>query len=110
LPAQQHQALLAVAGYRGPNRPTVGYLVDQLLVAPHTAAELVARMVETGLLLKEASSRDRRRMELKLTAKAEDLLRVLTPVHLEELRNLEPALAGALGKLSRARPKANGSR
>lgn len=104
LPAQQHQALLAIAGHVGRGRPTVGYLVDHLLVAPHTAAELVARMADTGLIIKRPSAQDRRRTELALTPMAEELLRVLTPAHLEELRTLEPALARALGKLSRNRP------
>jgi DNA-binding MarR family transcriptional regulator len=103
LPAQQHQALLSIAGHAGPKPPTVGVLADQLLVAPHTAAELVSRMVEGGLITKTTSPQDRRRMELALTPKAEALLRRLTAVHLEELRTLEPALARALGRLSRGR-------
>ncbi|MGA0603100.1 MarR family winged helix-turn-helix transcriptional regulator [Caulobacter sp. KR2-114] len=103
LPAQQHQALLAIAGFPGPGAPSVGALADQLLIAPHTAAELVARMAEGGLVMKTPSTADRRRIELSLTGRAEALLLRLTAVHLEELRTLEPALARALGRLSRAR-------
>jgi DNA-binding MarR family transcriptional regulator len=33
-----------------------------LLIAPHTAAELVARMVEAGLLTKARGTTDRRRV------------------------------------------------
>lgn len=101
LPPQQHQALLSIAGHPGDGTPSVGALADQLLVAPHTAAELVSRMVEAGLVTKTPSARDRRRMDLALTPKAEALLLKLTAVHLEELKTLEPALARALGKLSR---------
>lgn len=104
LPPQQHQALLVIAGHAGDRRPTVGLLAEQLLIAPHTAAELASRMVEAGLLTKTASADDRRRMELALTAKAEALLHRLTAAHLGELRTLEPALARALGRLSRSRP------
>jgi DNA-binding MarR family transcriptional regulator len=100
LPPQQHQALLAIAGNTGPEPPSVGLLADQLLVAPHTAAELVMRMVEGGLLVKRPCDRDRRRMELSPTLKAEALLRRLTDAHLEELRTLEPALVRALGRIS----------
>jgi DNA-binding MarR family transcriptional regulator len=104
LPPQQHQAMLIIAGYAGPDRPTVGIVADQLLIAPHTAAELASRMVEAALVTKAASVHDRRRVELTLTPKAEDLLHRLTAAHLEELKTLEPALTRALGRLSRTRP------
>lgn len=99
LPAQQHQALLAIAGHDGP--PTVGFVAEQLLVAPQTAAELVARMVGAGLLTKAADARDRRRLALTLTPKAESLLQQLTAAHLAELRTLEPALTHALARMHR---------
>ncbi|WP_018263809.1 MarR family winged helix-turn-helix transcriptional regulator [Methylobacterium sp. WSM2598] len=110
LPPQQHQALLAVAGHAGERPPTVGLLVEQLLIAPHSAAELVARMVEGGLLAKTRGRADRRRMELALTPRAEALLARLTAAHLRELRSLEPALVRALGRLARpqAGPQAGG--
>jgi DNA-binding MarR family transcriptional regulator len=104
IPPQQHQALLVVAGHAGPRRPTVGTLADQLMVAPHTAAELASRMADAGLLTKTAAVDDRRRVELAITPKAEALLRQLTAAHLQELKTLEPALARALGRLSRGRP------
>lgn len=96
LPPQQHQALLTVAGHLGPEPPTVGHIAERLLIAPHSAAELVARMVEAGLLTKNRGTQDRRRMELTLTADAEALLHRLTEAHLEELGSLEPALVRAL--------------
>jgi DNA-binding MarR family transcriptional regulator len=104
LPAQQHQALLAIMGQAEKGPPSIGALAELLLVAPHTAAELVARMVEAGLVIKTPCALDRRRAELTLTPRARTLLDRLTPAHVEELKTLEPALARALGKLSRARP------
>lgn len=104
LPAQQHQALLAIMGQAEKGPPSIGQLAELLLVAPHTAAELVARMVESGLVVKTPCPLDRRRAELTLTPRARTLLDRLTPAHLEELKTLEPTLARALGKLSRARP------
>ena len=97
LPAQQHQALLVVAGQAA--APSVGFVAEQLLIAPHTAAELVARMVEAGLLAKTVAPDDKRRAALALTPKAAALLGQLTTAHLSELRALEPALARALGRL-----------
>ena len=104
LPAQQHQALLAIAGHASSDRPTIGILAEQLLIAPHTAGELTARMVEADLLIKTVSTHDRRRIELSLTPKAQKLLGELTSAHLEELRTLEPALVRALGGLGAANP------
>ncbi|MFE1599911.1 MarR family winged helix-turn-helix transcriptional regulator [Methylobacterium sp. ID0610] len=101
LPPQQHQALLAVAGHPDHEPPTVGFLAEQLLVAPQTATELVTRMVEAGLLTKMRGTQDRRRMELALTPRAETLLAALTAAHLEELRTMEPALVRVLGRLKR---------
>lgn len=96
LPPQQHQALLTLAGHAGRQPATVGLLAEQLLIAPHSAAELVTRMVEGGLLAKARAAEDRRRSELSLTPRAEALLRTLTAAHLEELRDLAPALVEAL--------------
>lgn len=102
LPPQQHQALLAIAGHDGEEPATVGALAEQLMVAPHTAAELVSRMVEAGLLCKTPSQSDRRRVGLTLTAQADEVLRRLTEAHLQELSTLEPALIRALGQLGQA--------
>lgn len=101
LPPQQHQALLAIAGHQSQEPPTVGTIADQLLVAPHTAAELVSRMEKVDLVIKTPASHDRRRIELTLTPKAEALLHRLTSAHVEELTNLEPALSRALRRLGR---------
>ncbi|GEP11899.1 hypothetical protein MMMDOFMJ_1893 [Methylobacterium gnaphalii] len=102
LPPQQHQALLAIAGHRADEPPSVGMLARHLLIAPNTAAELVGRMEQGGLVTKEAAAEDRRRTELALTPKAAKLLRTLTVAHLEELRELEPALVRALGGIGPA--------
>ncbi len=102
LPAQQHQALLTIAGHRGV--ATVGSVSEQLLVAPHTAAELISRMADVGLVLKTTSAQDRRRVELSLTPKAEALLQRLTKAHVVELRTLEPALTRALARVRRGIP------
>lgn len=95
LPAQQHQALLAIVGHAGPEPPTVGALAEHLMVAPHTAAELVSRMAEAGLVTKTPSKADRRKLELVPTPKAASLLARLTQAHFRELETLETVLARA---------------
>ena len=80
LTPNQHQALLAVKG-SGEGEMSVGALSAQLLVAPHTAAELVGRLEAAGLVDKIEDAGDRRRVVLRLTTRAEDILRTLTLVH-----------------------------
>lgn len=99
LPPQQHQALLAIAGFDSENAPTVGALSERLMIAAHTATELVARMVDAGLIVKAPSQDDRRKTHLTLTGRAKALLAELSAAHLKELRSLEPALISALARL-----------
>ena len=91
---QQHQALLAIKGTAGAEDATVGFLADQLLLQPHSAAELAERMVKSGLLLRRGSAGDRRRVVLKLTPAAERVLRGLSADHIRELSQAAPVIDG----------------
>ena len=71
---------------------SVGGLAEQLLVAPHTAAELVGRLVHAGLIDKVEGTSDRRRVVLRLTERAEEMLFGMTLAHLREVRVLAPRL------------------
>lgn len=107
---QQHQALLAVKGAPEPGAVTVGYLADQLLLRPNSAAELVDRMVKCELLSKVGAEDDRRRMVLSLTRSAERILHSLSAAHIRELRHSAPVLDGLMEMLKprrveRSRPK-----
>lgn len=101
---QQHQALLAIKGAAGPQAATVGYLAEQLLLQPHSAAELAERMVKSGLLERGSSAADRRRVVLALTPAAERVLRDLSADHIRELRQSAPVL-GALFDVLKPAPK-----
>jgi DNA-binding MarR family transcriptional regulator len=92
LPAQQHQALLAIRGNRSEEAMSVGLLAERLLIAPHSATELVGRLVAAGYVSRNADPSDKRRQTLALTAKAEIVLRRLTAIHLTEIRDLAPRL------------------
>lgn len=96
---QQHQALLAIKGAPDAGIVTVGDLAELLLLQPHSAAELVDRMVKSRLLIKTAGGDDRRRVVLSLTPSAEKTLRALSAAHLRELRQSAPALKGLIGLL-----------
>jgi DNA-binding MarR family transcriptional regulator len=90
LAPQQHQALLAIKGFGG--TLTIGELAEKLMIKPHSAAELVDRLVLSGHLRKEADRKDRRRTHLSLTPAAERRLRSLSQAHRSELGRMTPLL------------------
>ena len=97
LTPRQHQALLAIKGAAEGATPTIGYLAERLCVQHNSAVELVDRLVESGLLRRAPDERDRRRVLLLLTPVAERRLAALSADHMQELRNLRPALLEILG-------------
>jgi len=103
LPPRQHQALLAIKGFAGSNGPLIGELAERLRIAHHSAVELVDRLVESGLVQRQADANDRRRVRLRLTSAAEQKLLALSAVHLEELRRLRPVLLAILDQVDDAR-------
>lgn len=99
LPAQQHQALLAIRGHRGEDAMTIGLLAERLLIAPHSATELVGRLVAAGYVSRHTDPADKRRQTLELTEKADDILKRLTAIHLTEIREMAPRLIDMLQSL-----------
>jgi DNA-binding MarR family transcriptional regulator len=91
----QHQALLAIKGMPGAGRVSVGELAQWLGVRHHSCVGLVDRLETLGLIRKRTDPADKRRVFLKLTARAERKLAALSAVHRDELRRR----AGALGSL-----------
>ena len=101
LPPQQHQALLAIKGQRGGEAMTIGMLAERLIIAPHTATELVGRLSDAGLVERHADPVDRRRQTILLTEKADELLTRLSAVHLSEIRVMAPKLIELLLELQK---------
>lgn len=99
LTPQQHQALLAIKGFSGPAPASVGDLARFLLIRHHTAVELVNRMAKLGLLSRVVDADDGRRVLVQLTRKGEQKLRMLSRIHVEELRSVSPALGKILRSL-----------
>jgi DNA-binding MarR family transcriptional regulator len=96
LTPQQHQALLAIKGFSGPEPATIGDLARFLLIRHHTAVELVNRMVKLGLLSRLMDDDDGRRVLVRLSKKGEQKLQALSRIHVEELRSVSPALGKIL--------------
>ncbi len=96
---RQHQALLAIKGYPGGSRVTVGELAQRLGIRDHSAVGLVNRLVDSGYLLRRTDMADRRRALLFLTPMAEKTLAALSATHREELRRIAPLLRPLLSQL-----------
>lgn len=94
LSPQQHQALLAIKGSGG--RLTVGELAARLAIKPNSAVGLADRLVKSELVLRQSNSKDRRRVQLTLTAIASRKLADLSQSHRTELKRLAPMLAPLL--------------
>jgi DNA-binding MarR family transcriptional regulator len=98
LTSRHYQALLAIRG--GPGGVLhVGQLADRLLLKPHSASELVQRMVEQGLVRRETGANDKRQVTLRLSQRGETLLERLAQSHRAELRRLRPMLQDMLTSL-----------
>lgn len=99
LTAQQNQALLAIKGFPGRDRVTVGELAERLQVAHHSAVGLVDRLAAEKLVVREPSEEDRRRVFIALTKKGEAVLEKLASAHRAQLRKIGPEIRTLLGRL-----------
>jgi DNA-binding MarR family transcriptional regulator len=99
LTPRQHQALLAIKGFPGPDPIGLHDLAEQLGIRHHSAVELVDRLAEAGLVQRLRDPADARRVRLALTEPAEARLAGLSATHLEELRRLRPALLEMLAAI-----------
>jgi DNA-binding MarR family transcriptional regulator len=101
LTGQHYQAMLVVRGWPEDARVTINDLAQQLLIRHNSAVGLVDRLVNEDLLKREVSSRDRRKVELRLTARGHDILAKLAAVHRAELRRIGPDLERFFAAMSR---------
>lgn len=99
---QQHQLLLQVAGAPAGTKATIAYAAERLALRHHSTVELVNRSVAERLLLRSHDPQDRRRVILRTTAKGRRILKQLSQVHAQELRQLGPPLVRSLKRIARA--------
>ena len=99
LTPQQHQALLAIKGYPGRDRVTVGELAERLQVRHHSAVGLVDRLVRERMVARAAAREDRRQVWVELTRRGEATLGKLSALHRQQLRRVGPELSGLLEQL-----------
>jgi DNA-binding MarR family transcriptional regulator len=102
LTPQQHQALLAIKGFRGQGELTIGDLAEALQIKHHSAVGLVDRLVDQGLAGRVQAAGDRRQVLVALTSHGLELLDDLTSAHRRELRRVGPELRTLLARLTDA--------
>ena len=100
LTPKQHQALLAVHGFPGRARCSIGELAERLAIRHHSAVGLVNRLVARGLMRREPGTDDRRLVFVRLTPRGERLLGRLAEAHQAELRRVGPQLRLLLRRLA----------
>jgi len=96
---QQHQLLLQLAGAADEVETTVSYAAERLGLRHHTVVELSKRCEEAGLIHRDQDMNDRRCIQLRVTAKGQRVLRILSENHARELYELAPRLIGALSMI-----------
>jgi DNA-binding MarR family transcriptional regulator len=98
---QHYQAMLVVRACPDEARVTINDLAQQLLIKHNSAVELVDRLAQQDLLKRQASPRDRRKVELSLTVRGRNVLAKLAAVHRGELHRIGPVLERFFADLSR---------
>jgi DNA-binding MarR family transcriptional regulator len=99
LSAQHYQALLAVCA-TADGHVTINDLAKQLLIRHNSAVGLVDRLTSQGLVSREPSPDDGRKVILRLTTKGDRVLEKLAEVHREELRRIGPQLEALLHQIT----------
>ena len=97
---QQHQALLAIAGFPNQDQITVSELAERLQVRHHSAVGLIDRMAAQELVIRESGEADRREVYISLTSQGNEILAKLSATHHEELRRIGPQLHLLLEQLT----------
>ncbi len=95
---QQHQALLAIKGFRG-GGITIGELAERLQVRHHSAVGLVDRLVLKKFVARQHLAKDRRQVTLELTELGDQMLENLSAAHKEQLHRIGPQIESLLKRL-----------
>ena len=101
LTAQHYQALLILRACPEGGRVTINDLAGELLIKHNSAVGLVDRLATEGLILREPAPEDRRKVELRLSARGRQVLAALAGSHRRELERIGPTLQRLIAEASR---------
>jgi DNA-binding MarR family transcriptional regulator len=105
LTAQHYQAMLILRA-SADDSVTINDLARQLFIKHNSAVGLVDRLVREGLLVREASREDRRKVELRLSARGRQVLAKLAGMHRRELERIGPLLKRLIAEVFNEDPGA----
>ena len=109
LSPQHYQAMLIVRS--SDQKVSIAELARQLLIKHNSAVGLVDRLGQEGLIVRDRSPTDRRKVELRLTARGREVLAKLATLHHQELQRIGPNLHPfKAGSRPRTRAKQPGAR
>ena len=92
LSAQHYQAMLILRSSPDDRRVSIVDLAQHLLIKHNSAVGLVDRLAQQGLIVREPSASDRRKVELRLTTRGRQVLARLAGMHRRELQRIGPDL------------------
>jgi len=81
----QYLLLLHIKGCPGRDWATVGELAEKLQAQPHGAVALVNRCEKLGLVRRQPGRKDRREVEIHLTAEGDKMVSKIARLHRDEL-------------------------
>ena len=89
----QYQLMLQIKGFPGREWATIGELAERLQAKHHGVVSLVSRCEAAGLVRRNVSGSDKRRVEVSLTEKGDARLDKLAALHRAELDSLQTGMA-----------------
>jgi len=101
LSAQHYQAMLILRACPEDQRVTINDLAQELFLKHNSAVGLVDRLAQERLIVREPSSVDRRKVELRLTGRGRQVLAKLAAMHRRQLQISGPILKRFISELSR---------
>jgi len=107
---QQHQAMLAIKGFPGRDRITIGELSERLQIKHHSVVGLADRLVVEKYVQRLTDQKDHRQVHLMLTTRGEAVLEKLSATHQEQLRRVGPQINQLLESLRGENPAASQDR
>ena len=94
--------MLVLMGSAEEQPVSVNVLAQQLVIKHNSAVGLVDRLAREGLVVRERSTVDRRRVELHLSSRGQRVLTKLAATHREELRRVGPIMRRVLAAVTSA--------
>ena len=105
LTAQHYQAMLVVRACPEDEQVTINDLAHKLLIKHNSAVGLADRLAGEGLIVRETSPTDRRKVVLQLSARGRQVLAKLAGMHRRELERMGPVLKRLIADVLRDLPR-----